>query len=523
MKLSEEEARKLYDEIYDELKQEKPDLTTREAICAWDWKMRTLDGDERFGSEGTSFPIDPITVHGDIKLEFKSSKGGLFNIWFNTWFIHDNKLEFSKMELDKGFKDAKILAPNFKVTLHFEDVSTAPSTEEEIPVCQTGIRFDIPDDVMDPSQVKPMPQTQPVNEDVNAAEVLLAETESVENPNRKKAPVWYPIYHLSQNFKNFERIVDYKIKFPLERQYFNINPEFEIVKSTDRDPVEVSRSLLYSVLCLYLRSGFYGRVLDYHIELIMLDNRNGVYLFEQQASELAVISLDQLQSADLEPFWLNVYHTMLLHYLLYSKHRPNVEFKDMLNNFKKFSYKIGGLQYSLHDVLMGCLRAPWPKDNSIDKVVVFDDGKRSKYVLKEQDKNIGCLISFGTTTSPGIWMYAPEDFEQQKEISINTYLNRQAAALAAKKELYLMGNMKLFAKDYGNETKMKNEMCSRHGLSENEIKKWKLQYQAEDRENRLILDHLIAQNVVVTHNPVNYLGQCHLFKYEKPAVKDPKA
>ena len=33
--------------------------------------------------------------------------------------------------------------------------------------------------------------------------------------------------------------------------------------------------------------------------------------------------------------------------------------------------------------------------------------------------------------------------------------------------------------------------------TEAEAKKWKLQYQAEDRENRLILDHLIAQNIEI--------------------------
>ena len=76
------------------------------------------------------------------------------------------------------------------------------------------------------------------------------------------------------------------------------------VTSTQRHPLEVSRSVLYSIILLYLRSGHYGRVLDYHIELIMLDNREGVNIFEQQASELACIDLEQLKPIELEPFWL---------------------------------------------------------------------------------------------------------------------------------------------------------------------------------------------------------------------------
>ncbi|ELP92197.1 phosphatidylinositol-3,4,5-trisphosphate 3-phosphatase and dual-specificity protein phosphatase PTEN, putative [Entamoeba invadens IP1] len=522
IKMKEEEYMKLYDEVLAELKEENPNVTTREAMCAWDWKMRSIEGDERFGTDGSAFPIDPVTLHGDIKLEFSTSKGGIFNIWFNTWFIHDNHLEFSKMELDKGFKDAKQLAPNFKVILNFEDVSTAPSLEQEIPFCQVGVRSDIPDDIVDPEKVPPIPKSIATDPDVDAPKALLAETESSENPKRVKAPVWYPIYHTSLNFKNFNRIVDHLIQYPSQREFFNINPEMEVVKETTRDPLEVARSVLYSVIQLYLRSGFYGRCFDYHIELITLDNLAGVKLFEQQASELAVVDLEKLKTGENEPFWLNVYHIMLLHGLMYWKHRPNVEFKDMMSNFKKFAYKIGGFSYTLHDVLMGCLRAPWPKDSSIDKVVTFSNEK-AKYVMKEADKNLGCLLSFGTTTSPGIWLYSVEDFAQQKEIAVNTYLNRQAAALGAKKQFYLMGNMKMFAKDYGGESAMKKELLQRHGVTDHDVKKWDLKYQSEDTENRVILDHLIAQNIVVTHVPVNFLGQCSLFRYEKPTVKDPKA
>ncbi|ELP87504.1 phosphatidylinositol-3,4,5-trisphosphate 3-phosphatase and dual-specificity protein phosphatase PTEN, putative [Entamoeba invadens IP1] len=522
VKMKEDEAMKLYDQVYAELKAENQNVTTREVMCAWDWKMRSLIGDERFGSDGSTFPIDPVTLHGDIKLEFTTSKGGIFNIWFNTWFIHDNHLEFSKMELDKGFKDAKQLAPNFKVILHFEDVSTAPALEQELPYCQVGVRTDIPIDLTDETQIPQTPQTIPTDPTADAPKALLEETESKENAARKVAPVWYPIYHTSLNFKNFNRIVEYKIQYPTQREFFNINPEMSVVKETPREPLEVARSVLYSIIQLYLRSGFYGRVLDYHIELIMLDNLESVKVFEQQASELSVIDLEKLKPAEVEPFWLNIYHTMLLHGLLYWKHRPCIEFKDMMSNFKKFAYKIGGFSYSLHEILMGCLRAPWPKDSSIDKVITFSNEK-SKYVLKETDKNLGCLLSFGTTTSPGIWLYSVEDFAQQKEIAINTYLNRQGAALGAKKQFYLMSNMKMFAKDYGGESAMKKELLQRHGLTEKDAKKWELKYQSEDTENRVILDHLIAQNIVVTHNPVNFFAQRNLFVYEKPTVKDPKA
>jgi len=520
-KLKDNEAMHLFDEIFAELKEEKPDVTVREAMCAWDWKLRCLDGEDRFGSEGVVFDIEPLEVSDDIKLEFGTPKSGLFNIWFNTWFIHDNRLEFSKMELDKGFKDEKNFAPNFKVILHFDNVQLKKEGEPTIPVCQVGVRNDIPLDFDGSSNKPELLQNMPIDPEADPALCLLEDTE-VENPKHVKAPTWYPLYHTSLNFKNFQKISEHLISAP-DCEQFNLPKNEELIKTTTREPLEVSRSVLYSIIQLYLRSGHYGRCFDYHIELIVMDNMEGVKLFTQQASELAAISLDKLKPEELEPFWLNVYHTMLLHYLLYSKHRPNPEFKETLSNYKKFTYKIGEYIYSLYEVLMGCIRAPWPKDSSIDKPIVYDGGNpKSRYVVKVPDPMIGCLISFGTTTSPGIWMYSAEEFEQQKEIAVNTYLVRQSAALGQNKNLYLMSNMRLFAKDYGGEKRMKERILQLHGLNEKETSKWSLKYQDEDLENRVILDHLIAQNVVITHNVVNYYAQAHLFIYQKPTVKNPK-
>ena len=526
--LKEEEALKLYEDVYAELQAENPGVSTREAICAWDWKLRCLEGEQTFGTESAVFEFAPVEVSEDIKVSINTSKGTVFNIWFNTWFIHDNRLEFSKMELDKGFKDHKQLAPNFKVTLFFDPITPPPAgdspipiTDETIPVCQIGIRHDLPADLDDPGQVPPLPEAVPCDPSVDAALCLLSETESTVNAARKYAPSWYPIYHLSLDFKNFNRISEHMIHFPV-REYLNLLDTAETIKSTTRTPLDVSRSVLYAIIQLYLRAGFYGRVFDYHIETIALDNKAGVQVFEQQASELAVLDLDALGGAELEPFWLNVYHIMLLHGLLYWRHRPAPEIKDLLVEFKGVKYNIGGQSYTLHEVLMGNLRAPWPKDSTLDKVVVFGGSDaRSKYVVREADMYIGCLISFGMTNSPGIWMYDAEEFDSFKEIAINTYLNRQAAAVATKKDFYVMENMKLFAKDFGKESEMKKALLMRHKVAEAETKKWVLKYQPEDREFRVILDHLIKQNVVVTHNPVNYFGQSHLFNYTEPSVKDP--
>ncbi len=50
-------------------------------------------------------------VCGDVKIEFfhktKTGKEKMFHLWFNTFFIENNKLSLPKKEIDKANKDKK--------------------------------------------------------------------------------------------------------------------------------------------------------------------------------------------------------------------------------------------------------------------------------------------------------------------------------------------------------------------------------------------------------------------------------
>ncbi|KAL7718372.1 Phosphatidylinositol 3 [Entamoeba marina] len=453
------------------------------------------------GVESTLCDIDPVELCGDVKVIFQTATTELFNVWFNTWFVNKDVMTFTMIDFDNDTENSK----RFSLT--------------SIPDSVNGLKDVVTDDLHDDNNPSLVQEGEMENISVEALTALENETEATLNLQRRKAPFWYPIHNISLDFKNFDFLCEKLLTFPSNQKFLNIPSYLKDVNHSTRKPLEVSHALLYSIIQLYLRAGFLGRCFDYHIELIYFENKVGIKSFEQQAIELSTIDLTILQPEEFEPFWLNIYHIMLLHGLLYWKHRPIKNFKQLLLDFKNLKYNIGGLSYSLYEILMGNLRAPWPNDNSIGKVIIYQKGdERKKYVIPVADKDIGFLISFGTITSPGIWLYSVDEFNLQKDIAINTYLNRNSAALGDTKVLYIMDNMKLYIKDYGNERQMKNEILKRYNV--NNIDNWNLKYQQEDYETRIILDHLIAQNIVITHQDMDYAEQSHLFRYEKPIIKN---
>eukprot|EP00002_Diphylleia_rotans_P011295 TRINITY_DN222_c1_g1_i1.p1 TRINITY_DN222_c1_g1~~TRINITY_DN222_c1_g1_i1.p1 ORF type:complete len:658 (+),score=128.41 TRINITY_DN222_c1_g1_i1:58-2031(+) len=69
------------------------------------------------------FPIEDITVSGDVKVDFYHketfSSVEMFHFWFNTAFVDPNNAVFTRVELDKAHKEKrkKYFDPNFKLEL----------------------------------------------------------------------------------------------------------------------------------------------------------------------------------------------------------------------------------------------------------------------------------------------------------------------------------------------------------------------------------------------------------------------
>ena len=96
------------------------------------------------GVGNLEFKIDQDNIlKGDFKLLVRSKKGKskekLFALWFNTEFC-DTTVEFTKEELDKGYKDCKkhqLYDKDFKVILSFESLEIEKDDDDEVQKIET--------------------------------------------------------------------------------------------------------------------------------------------------------------------------------------------------------------------------------------------------------------------------------------------------------------------------------------------------------------------------------------------------
>lgn len=90
------------------------------------FKSAVFEGIAKDQKEAVLLLEPPTPVCGDVKLEFfhktKTSKEKMFHLWFNTFFVENNKLTLPKKEIDKANKDKKhkIYPGDFHVDLLFD-------------------------------------------------------------------------------------------------------------------------------------------------------------------------------------------------------------------------------------------------------------------------------------------------------------------------------------------------------------------------------------------------------------------
>eukprot|EP00039_Didymoeca_costata_P007965 m.105988 g.105988 ORF g.105988 m.105988 type:complete len:385 (+) comp13892_c0_seq2:164-1318(+) len=102
-------------------------------------KSKVYEGITKDQSEAVLVLEPPSPVCGDVKVEFFHKTGGgkdkMFNIWFNTFFVENDKMLARKPEIDKAAKDKKhkIYPEKFHVIFEFETIEgvTAEETQRE--------------------------------------------------------------------------------------------------------------------------------------------------------------------------------------------------------------------------------------------------------------------------------------------------------------------------------------------------------------------------------------------------------
>jgi len=203
-----------------------------------------------------------------------------------------------------------------------------------------------------------------------------------------------------------------------------------IPKPTDTETMEQANSELFA----YLR-----RTIEY-------------CMFEWQISELQKINLTKLTCyKEKLSFFLNLYHVMMLHYAIINGGIINCNFQSAII-LRKNRYNIGGLIFSIDDVINGVLRGN--KSHPVFGRRFKDDDLRALFVVNSKnnlDPRIHFSISRFCEGIPDIKLVTPETVEMVLQQQTQQYLNSQVEFIG--KQIMLPSIIQENRSDFGNKTR----------------------------------------------------------------------
>ena len=499
-----------------------------------------------WGDDPMCFDVPSVPLCGDILLEAYAHGGSqhLFNAWFNTAFVRNNRVRFAKCELDKAVSDTKVFAPHFTCEIHFSSVEDGKEgggvdTVEgegdvvEVESPRSGETATAAATV--PTAVKAKPKSKQCScddkeedeeeeeededesaEEEEAIEELEEQQEQQHDEEEEEAlPTTTPngmVVDVVQGAEAlherlFKPIVSVSGSTDLPAcctAAVPLNVTAGEFSGTARDPVEVSVALLERVLAACLRAGYYGTVLDEGLAAVAKTPEFGA--FHVATAELAAVDLARLRTpTERLAFWLNVCNTLALHATLVNV-RARLLTKILCSSPKECAallqdarYVVGGHTLALGDIALGILRPGLPGPDlgagAIPAPRWPADDPRSALVLAQRDNRVPFALTQCTAGSPRVLVYRPDKVNLGLDQAVGAYLAR-STFLAGPRQMYLPRYCLWWAKDFGRRREQLDvigQMIQTPALADMDVR-----YNEYDWEYRLYLDHL-AGEMPITH------------------------
>jgi len=496
---------------------------------------RPRDGQSYVGEWGDDpicFDVPSVPVCGDILLEAYAHGGSqhLFNAWFNTSFIKNNRVRFAKYELDKAVSDTKIFAPHFTCEIHFSSTeddanasaasvlsqsagaatqvispssSPAKSTPSS-PAPAAAAAAASPDPATTTTTTTTTPTATaacctPEKDDDDEDFDDLVQSEqlkgcTVQGPDALHERLFKPIVSVGDT-KDLPRNCTGSIPLNLTSGGFTGD-------NVRKNPLEVSISLLERLLTITLRAGYLGTVLDENMAGI--GKTQEFVEFHLATAELDEVDLSLLKTAEEKLcFWLNIYNTLALHSTFVNLH-TRITTKILVSSPKDFGtqlsearYSIGHIVYSLGDILFAMLRPSMPvADFGATYALKWpNEDPRRAFAVPVRDNRIPYAVTQCCTSSPRIFVYHPDKVNLELDLVVKEFFMRNVF-LATPKVVYLSKYCAWWIKDYSKKkeyTDVLGQMAMLPGMSDLDIK-----YNEFDWEYRLYLDHL-QDRMPITH------------------------
>eukprot|EP01080_Neovahlkampfia_damariscottae_P011836 gene11836-5166_t len=169
--------------------------------------------------------------------------------------------------------------------------------------------------------------------------------------------------------------------------------------------------------------------------------------------ELQTLSIGDLSEVERKCFFINTYNSLVIHAFV-----VHGAFKNPLERSKFFGmykYDIGGLLYSLNDIVHGILRSNSPGPGSSKSHYFAKNDKRLDYIIQQKDPRIHFALVCGAKSSPIIRCFNPKNLEIGLNLASSNYLD-QEVGIMTNNTVVLSMLLKWYKIDFGRNNE---EVC----------------------------------------------------------------
>lgn len=369
-----------------------------------------------------SFDCGNLPVTGDIKVEVYekslTSKNLMFTFWFCTGFIENYHAKFEQSELDRANKDRnnKIYPKGFRVELSFKP------PEGEVLKIEDG-------------------QKEVSSSSSSSGSLANASSNSKENKGKEA-------------IKKSELAAS----SPKQVYKFSAITENGQTEGGAITPNDVAAGLLKDMICVYAK--YSGENFDISTveTLPSISSSEDFPKITQAIHDLKKLDLHSLKKTNEKlAFWLNTYHLLLLHTRATSSQALPKSFDEWASTNRTKLYEIGGYTFTLLEIeqcVLRCVLSPpeGSKDYAVAKYKKTDP--RYKFSIEKEDLRLPCVMSYGTTSSPVLYIYDPETLSTQLDERTRAYLIKHVTVSSDSSELVLPEILNVYGKDYGKKAKL---------------------------------------------------------------------
>jgi hypothetical protein len=146
-------------------------------------------------------------------------------------------------------------------------------------------------------------------------------------------------------------------------------------------------------------------------------------------------------------FWINIYNTLVIHGIIELGIRESV--REVSGFFRKFSYVIGGLEYTPDDIEHGVLRGNRRPPHRLLHQFSLSD-LRILYIIYPPDPRIHFTLVCGSNSCPPINYYRADKIDEQMDLATTGFINGpEVEVLPERNLLRLSPIFRWYSNDFG--------------------------------------------------------------------------